>query len=104
MQDDENLPEGMKRVGYDADTQTYTYHDQDGSLWEGEPGSRYGVLRQTRRLRPYHYESNINSIILHRRRSKSAMSGPSGLAHHAPILPSCLGSCVHPLPVSWICI
>ncbi|KAG4433977.1 hypothetical protein IFR05_010526 [Cadophora sp. M221] len=45
--DDENLPEGMKRVGYDADTQTYTYRDQDGSMWEGEPGARYGVLRQS---------------------------------------------------------
>jgi hypothetical protein len=34
----------MKRVGYDADTQVYTYRDQDGSLWEGSPGQRYGVL------------------------------------------------------------
>ncbi|KAL2065731.1 hypothetical protein VTL71DRAFT_3401 [Oculimacula yallundae] len=45
--DDENLPEGMKRVGYDADTQTYTYRDSDGSFWEGEPGARYGVLRES---------------------------------------------------------
>ncbi|CZS91818.1 uncharacterized protein RAG0_02359 [Rhynchosporium agropyri] len=45
--DDENLPDGMKRVGYDADTQTYTYRDRDGSFWEGEPGARYGVLRES---------------------------------------------------------
>lgn len=36
----------MRRVGYDADTQTYTYRDADGSLWEGAPGARYGKLTQ----------------------------------------------------------
>lgn len=36
----------MRRVGYDADTQTYTYRDADGSLWEGPPGARYGKLTQ----------------------------------------------------------
>lgn len=34
----------MERVGYDADTQTYTYQDTDGSYWEGAPGARYGNL------------------------------------------------------------
>lgn len=42
--DEERLPEGMLRVGYDADTQVYTFRDADGSLWEGPPGSRYGHL------------------------------------------------------------
>ncbi|KAJ9134631.1 hypothetical protein NKR23_g10067 [Pleurostoma richardsiae] len=42
--DDERLPEGLERVGYDADTQTYSYRDIDGSYWEGVPGSRYGQL------------------------------------------------------------
>jgi hypothetical protein len=37
----------MQRVGYDADTQTYTYRDQDGSFWEGDPGVRYGLLHRT---------------------------------------------------------
>lgn len=46
-EDDERLPDGMRRVGYDADTQTYTFRDEtDGTLWEGEPGSRYGTLRR----------------------------------------------------------
>jgi len=36
----------MRRVGYDADTQTYTYQDVDGSLWEGAPGARHGKLIQ----------------------------------------------------------
>lgn len=44
--DEERLPEGMTRVGYDADTQVYTFQDADGSLWEGAPGCRYGQLRQ----------------------------------------------------------
>ncbi|KAG4424559.1 hypothetical protein IFR04_002269 [Cadophora malorum] len=43
--DEEHLPEGMQRVGYDADSRTYTYRDEQGSFWEGEPGARYGVLR-----------------------------------------------------------
>jgi LysM domain len=44
--DSERLPEGMTRVGYDADTQTYTYKDSDGSYWEGPAGARYGRLRR----------------------------------------------------------
>ncbi|KAF3760327.1 hypothetical protein M406DRAFT_52969 [Cryphonectria parasitica EP155] len=42
--DEERLPEGMVRVGYDADTEVYTFRDTDGSLWEGPPGCRYGRL------------------------------------------------------------
>ncbi|KAH7402244.1 hypothetical protein DE146DRAFT_460006 [Phaeosphaeria sp. MPI-PUGE-AT-0046c] len=44
-QDQSRLPEGMERVGYDADTERYTFRDADGSLWESAPGSRYGQLR-----------------------------------------------------------
>lgn len=42
--DDERLPEGMVRVGYDADSQVYTFRDADGSLWEGPSGCEYGHL------------------------------------------------------------
>ncbi|KAH8895636.1 hypothetical protein GQ53DRAFT_761419 [Thozetella sp. PMI_491] len=42
--DEERLPEGMTRIGYDADSQTYTYRDSDGSRWTGAPGNRYGHL------------------------------------------------------------
>lgn len=43
--DEERLPEGFERVGYDADTGVYTYRDtRDGSYWEGPAGSRYGRL------------------------------------------------------------
>ncbi|KAI1099926.1 carbohydrate-binding module family 50 protein [Jackrogersella minutella] len=44
--DDERLPEGMQRIGYDADTQTYTFRDADGSIWESAPGNRYGQLHR----------------------------------------------------------
>lgn len=46
--DEERLPDGMKRVGYDADTQVYTYRDTDGSYWEGAPGAEYGKLFRVR--------------------------------------------------------
>ena len=43
--DEERLPEGMTRVGYDADTQVYTFRDAaDGSYWESAPGCQYGQL------------------------------------------------------------
>jgi hypothetical protein len=42
--DEERLPEGMQRIGYDADTETYTFQDVDGNIWEGPPGSRHGHL------------------------------------------------------------
>ncbi|KAI0377132.1 hypothetical protein F5Y04DRAFT_191714 [Hypomontagnella monticulosa] len=43
-EDDYRLPEGMTRIGYDADDQTYTFRDTDGSIWESAPGNRYGQL------------------------------------------------------------
>lgn len=44
---EDRLPDGMQRIGYDADTQTYTFRDdEDGALWESEPGVRDGRLRR----------------------------------------------------------
>ncbi|KIW04475.1 hypothetical protein, variant [Verruconis gallopava] len=41
------LPEGVVRIGYDADRQCYQFYDHsDGSLWEGPEGSQYGKLRR----------------------------------------------------------
>ncbi|QPH10924.1 hypothetical protein C2857_002448 [Epichloe festucae Fl1] len=42
--DEDRLPEGMRRIGYDADTQVYSFQDSDGSYWEGAPGCEYGQL------------------------------------------------------------
>ncbi|XXG96847.1 Biotrophy-associated secreted protein 2 [Hypoxylon texense] len=44
--DDERLPDGMQRIGYDADTQIYTFRDTDGSIWESAPGNQYGQLHR----------------------------------------------------------
>ncbi len=39
---------GMDPVGYDADTQVYTYRDAQGNYYDTDEGSgRYGNLRQT---------------------------------------------------------
>ncbi|KAI4937088.1 uncharacterized protein J4E92_001815 [Alternaria infectoria] len=46
-QDAERLPPGFERIGYDADTQTYTFRDASGRIYESEPGNRYGELRAT---------------------------------------------------------
>ena len=43
-QDEARLPEGMTRIGYDADTQQYTFQDHDGSYWHGPAGARFGVM------------------------------------------------------------
>lgn len=44
---EERLPDGMQRIGYDSDTQTYTFRDHsDGTLWESEPGARDGLLHR----------------------------------------------------------
>ncbi|KAI1268647.1 carbohydrate-binding module family 50 protein [Xylariaceae sp. FL1019] len=52
--DAERLPEGFERIGYDADTQVYTFRDAENKLWESAPGNRYGQLRPvTAALHPY---------------------------------------------------
>jgi hypothetical protein len=46
VQDDYRLPEGMKRVGYDADSGKYFFRDKDGHLWEGKEGAHFGDMTQ----------------------------------------------------------
>ncbi|KAL1702124.1 hypothetical protein EV121DRAFT_210724 [Schizophyllum commune] len=43
-EDSHRLPEGMTRIGYDADTQRYTFRDSDGSIWQGPEGAEYGEM------------------------------------------------------------
>ncbi|KNG48401.1 hypothetical protein DDE82_002151 [Stemphylium lycopersici] len=47
-QDTERLPSGFERIGYDSDTQIYTFRDSEGNTYESEPGNRYGELRPVR--------------------------------------------------------
>ncbi len=46
--DEDRLPEGVIRTGYDADTQTYTYSSVKGEESVGQAGQRYGELTLTR--------------------------------------------------------
>jgi len=41
-EDSYRLPEGVKRVAYDADTQQYTFKDAGGKLYVGPEGTQYG--------------------------------------------------------------
>lgn len=44
-QDEQRLPEGFERVGYDADTERYTFIERPtGKYYESAPGNRYGLL------------------------------------------------------------
>ena len=46
--DEDRLPEGVSRTGYDADTQTYTYSGVNGEEYAGQPAQQYGELTLTR--------------------------------------------------------
>ncbi|KAJ6591229.1 hypothetical protein DFH09DRAFT_1139058 [Mycena vulgaris] len=43
-EDSTRLPEGMKRIGYDADTARYTFCDREGNTYLGPPHEEYGHL------------------------------------------------------------
>ncbi|KAG1888714.1 hypothetical protein F4604DRAFT_1915753 [Suillus subluteus] len=45
IQDSYRLPEGIKRIAYDADTQQYTFRDRSGQLYQNPSGETYGVLK-----------------------------------------------------------
>lgn len=52
-EDEERLPEHFKRIGYDSDTQIYTFEDTStGRLYESGPGNRYGVLNPVGETQP----------------------------------------------------
>ena len=46
--DEHRLPEGFKRVGYDADERRNYFRDGDGRMWRSGPGNEYGVLTPVR--------------------------------------------------------
>ncbi|RDB19369.1 hypothetical protein Hypma_013425 [Hypsizygus marmoreus] len=43
-EDENRLPEGMKRTGYDADTGRYYFQDRDGSIWQGAEGAEFSEM------------------------------------------------------------
>ncbi|KAI1384796.1 carbohydrate-binding module family 50 protein [Hypoxylon trugodes] len=74
-EDEERLPEGMQRIGYDADTQTYTFRDADGTIWESAPGNRYGQLhRANATIPPYGDDTHDATDPLHSTSNKPSTS------------------------------
>ncbi|KAJ8085155.1 hypothetical protein PM082_003939 [Marasmius tenuissimus] len=45
-EDSYRLPEGFKRVGYDADRQKYIFEDTAGATWEGREGEEFGEMKK----------------------------------------------------------
>ncbi|KAJ7173096.1 hypothetical protein C8R43DRAFT_915108 [Mycena crocata] len=43
-EDSERLPEGVKRIGYDADTARYSFRDREGNIYLGPAHQEYGSL------------------------------------------------------------
>ncbi|KAH8831475.1 hypothetical protein DL96DRAFT_1588000 [Flagelloscypha sp. PMI_526] len=81
--DKHRLPEGFKRVAYDADTQRYTFRSPEGQLWEGEPRAEYGKmtlakLRGTEYTRPLAFENEDSPL---------SASEPSNLKSFNEFLP-----------------
>ena len=62
-QDEHRLPEGFERVGYDADSQQYTFLERStGKYYESAPGNRYGALRPVKTSTgPEHAHGNAAS-------------------------------------------
>lgn len=58
--DEYRLPEGFERVGYDTDTQTYTYRAPNGTTYSGEPGNRYGRLVPASSLTVVEHDEHID--------------------------------------------
>lgn len=61
-QDEQRLPEGFVRTGYDADEQIYYFSDGQGRTYESEPGNRYGTLWPTgQRPRPQRSPAEVEA-------------------------------------------
>ncbi|KAI9572484.1 hypothetical protein HD554DRAFT_2065451 [Boletus coccyginus] len=56
------LPEGMRRIAYDADTQRYTFRDRSGQLYQSAPGEEFGVLRPVAAPLPHRRNVTITEL------------------------------------------
>ncbi|KDR77281.1 hypothetical protein GALMADRAFT_96032 [Galerina marginata CBS 339.88] len=76
-EDSSRLPEGFKRIGYDADTKIYTFRDANGVMYQGKPGLDYGTLKPkpgTNEVMDHERPSAFESSLLRR----SSLSAPDG--------------------------
>jgi len=81
-EDSTRLPPGFRRIGYDADTATYTYEDPDGIRYEGAPCCEYGVLTKTESSTPARRIYSSRSNALHSSFPRS--STPQNSAERSP--------------------
>jgi len=65
-QDSYRLPEGVTRVGYDADTGRYTFQERGGRTLRGRPYQEYGVMDPIYPSVPRRDVSNTRKNILNR--------------------------------------
>ncbi|OXV06120.1 hypothetical protein Egran_06112, partial [Elaphomyces granulatus] len=82
-EDSTRLPPGLRRIGYDADTATYTYEDSDGIRYEGAPCCEYGVLTKTESSTPARRIYSSRSNALHSS-FKPRSSTPQNSAERSP--------------------
>ncbi|KAE9392805.1 hypothetical protein BT96DRAFT_924468 [Gymnopus androsaceus JB14] len=79
-EDDYRLPEGFKRVAYDADTGQYTYQDTRGNEWNGAPYQTHGTLRPAEESSPgptrIYQVANATKDTGGRRLSSNSLDGP----------------------------
>jgi len=59
--DTDLLPDGMRRIGYDASTASYTFRDRDGRLWTSAPGTRFGELKLITKAPSTHKKTGSHS-------------------------------------------
>lgn len=78
--DEDRLPEGMRRVGYDSDTQTYTYKDARGE-YTGRPGQKYGELTPTGATQQPRRPRAATQPVLAPRQPRRAPKASSSLSH-----------------------
>ncbi|KAG7439261.1 uncharacterized protein BT62DRAFT_1081687 [Guyanagaster necrorhizus] len=89
------LPEGFRRIGYDADTSRYTFSDKRGRLYHGAPGAEYGTLTPVNSAST----SRPEAFYSDRRKPKVSVSPPAKTFHD--FLPSsAITSPSNPLPPS----
>ncbi|KAI0031552.1 hypothetical protein K488DRAFT_86726 [Vararia minispora EC-137] len=79
--DRSRLPEGMTRIGYDADSTRYAFHDTGapGTLFVGQPGEEYGLM-----VPEAEATQDAPSRGLGRRRTLQAYDRPAHFASEEP--------------------
>ncbi|KAF5311846.1 hypothetical protein D9619_002522 [Psilocybe cf. subviscida] len=55
-EDEHRLPEGMKRIGYDADEGRYYFRDGAGNVWRGGQRAEFGEMTRVNSLPPVIHE------------------------------------------------